>query len=271
MPELTWYYPDNPKALRDLLKQPGVFPHGGGTALLKRDIARMTGLIDLSGLPYRDIQIDHKKIRLGAMSTYADVLDTLSLEDPDHLLIHALQSAASTPLRNRITIGGSVAAFPVWSDLMGPLLAMDTEISLFGSVNETVPIQEYVTNSELRKGTLVTTVSFPNRSHRGFYHRETRTVVDYPAFTVTILLDESEGTVTGMRVVLIGTTRKFAILDTVTDACIGKPVSDLAAVGVELPEDVTFPNRKHGSSDYLREMALLSLRQGLKFLSGGDA
>jgi len=270
MPELSWYYPDNPKALRDLLAQPEIVPHGGGTGLLKRDLSRISGIIDLSQLPYRDIHVDNRLIRLGAMATYCDVIQSLKTESPDHILVQALQGAASTPLRNRITVGGSVAGFPVWSDLMGPLLALDAEVTVMGAVDDTVPIRDYVNDPTLRKHTMITTVSLPNRPHACFYHRETRTRVDYPAFTVTIVIESEGDTISVAKIVIVGTSDKYVFLDDLAATLLNTPVRDLHAITVDLPESVSFPNRKHGSADYLKQMACVALRRGIHALAGGE-
>lgn len=270
MPELSWYYPDNPKALRDLLAQPGIVPHGGGTALLKRDLSRISGMIDLSQLPYRDIHVDSQVIRLGAMATYCDVLQSLKPEVPDHILVQALQGAASTPLRNRITVGGSIAGFPVWSDLMGPLLALDAEVTVMGAVDDTVTIRDYVGDPTLRKHTMITTVSIPNRPHTGSYHRETRTRVDYPAFTVTIVIETRGDTISAANIVLVGTSDKYVCLDDLAATLLDTPTRDLNGITVGLPDNVSFPNRKHGSAAYLKEMACVALRRGLNQLTGGE-
>ncbi len=272
MAELSWYYPESLSGLRNLLGQPGIVPHGGGTALLKRDLNRLQGLIDLSNMPYRDILVDHKRIHIGAIATYDDVVRVLSYENPDHILVQSLSRAGSTPLRNRFTVGGGIAAFPVWSDLMGPLLALEADVTLVSPTEEkTIPLAQYTDESEHRQQTLVTAVAFDKRSWLSAYHRETRTVVDYPAFTITVLASIREETVEDIRIVLVGTSRKYNRLHQLEQELNGHLITQLGKTDVVLPQDVTFPNRKHGSGDYLREAATVALNRKLAELVRGSA
>ncbi len=272
MAELSWYYPESLSGLRSLLGQSGILPHGGGTALLKRDLSRVQGLIDLSNMPYRDILVDHKRVHIGSIATYNDVVRVLSYENPDHILVTSLSQAGSTPLRNRFTVGGGIAAFPVWSDLMGPLLALEADVTLVSPTEEkTIPLARYADDSSHRQQTLVTAVAFDKKKWHSAYHRETRTVVDYPAFTITVLADIKDDTIQEIRMVLVGTSSKYTRLNQLESELTGLPVSGLAETGISLPEDVTFPNRKHGSGSYLKEVATVALNRKLTELSGGPA
>ena len=93
---------------------------------------RFRGLVDVGKLGLDYVRIQAGTVRLGAGTTYAGAVRGLAAFDTCHPLVQALGSAATTPLRNRITVGGSVASFPYWSDLMGPLLALEAEVELTG-------------------------------------------------------------------------------------------------------------------------------------------
>ena len=49
------------------------------------------------------------------------------------MLAASLSQAASTPLRNRITLGGSLKDFPLWSNLYAPLIAIDAKVEIKGN------------------------------------------------------------------------------------------------------------------------------------------
>lgn len=272
MAELSWYYPESLSGLRNLLGQSGIVPHGGGTALLKRDLTRIQGLIDLSNMPYRDILVDHKRVHIGAIATYADVVRVLTYEDPGHILVQSLSRAGSTPLRNRFTVGGGIASFPVWSDLMGPLLALEADITLVSPTDEkTIPLTEYTDDPANRSQTLVTATAFDKRKWKATYHRETRTVVDYPAFTITVLADIQDSALKEIRIVLVGTTRKYHRLQKLEEELIGRSITHLTDIDISLPDAVAFPSRKHGSGEYLREAATVALNRKLRELAGRSA
>jgi CO/xanthine dehydrogenase FAD-binding subunit len=206
--------------------------------------------------------------------TFAEVAGRL---ESTHVLARALGGCASTPLRNRITVGGSVALFPVWSDLMGPLMALEADVHLVGAGQGTVPVSRYVAEPELRRGTLVTGVSFPDRSWSSFYYRDTRTRFDYAAFTVTFLLEKDAGKVLDARIVVIGCRGKFGRLRDLEARLKGMPLGEARGETAGALDAGTFPitappfnGRKFMSPEYLAHCARVELERGLKSLVGEE-
>lgn len=270
MKEIQWYFPEQLEELPPLLKKEGVMPHGGGTGILRKaDPQQVGGLIDLSRLPLRYVEIAGESIAIGATATYADVANHLAKSDPGHILVKALGSAASTPLRNRITIGGSVAYFPMWSDLMGPLVALDARVRLAGKHEGSYPVTEYIQNRHLRKGTLITAITFDQSDWRSYYHRETRTRFDYPAFTITLLLQQSAQRMDDIRIVITGNSSRFKRLTELEEYCRGRKVADVLAEGIGSRIELQFPPKKLGSPDYITYLAGLQLERGLETLLKG--
>ena len=83
---LKWYYPQSLEEIPDLIAKPGVAPHGGGTSLLRGNLSRINGLIDLSALPLRFVEHGEGEIRIGASASYAEVAGLIRQFDPDHIL-----------------------------------------------------------------------------------------------------------------------------------------------------------------------------------------
>ena len=206
---------------------------------------------------------------LGGGVSYAEAAFRLGESDPEHILAQALGRAASTPLRNRITLGGSVAAQPLWSDLLGPLTALGTELRLEGKNSGIFEMGDYLRSPELRSRNLVSTLRFPSFPWRSWYYRETRTIFDYPAFTLTMLCRQEGGVVKELRVVLTGTSNKVERLLKVEERFQGRDVEERNFQNLEdfLPE--TFLDRPHGSASHLRTVAAVALERGLQSLLGG--
>lgn len=206
MTDIVWHYPQSAAEALELLNQEKAAFHGGGTAILRAGAGRYRHLIDLSGAGLKQFEIKKDTIEIGAQLTYCDVLMNLRDAFSDHILFKALFNASSTPMRNRITLGGSIAANHVWSDITGPLLALGAEVHLEGHVSGWHYVEDYYTDRRLRKGTLITTLRIRKKTVTSAYHRETRTAVDYPAFTLSVLcLKKNED----FRVVLTGHKDKF--------------------------------------------------------------
>jgi CO/xanthine dehydrogenase FAD-binding subunit len=295
MRDIEWFFPERLDDVPPLLAKRGIIPHGGGTGILRMktlrggpegardapDAGGVRGLIDLSRLPLRRFERSGGRVEIGSTLTFAEVAGRL---ESGHILARALGGCASTPLRNRITIGGSVALFPVWSDLMGPLIALEADVDLIGAARGTFPVTRYVAEPALRKGTLVTGVSFPDRVWSSNYYRDTRTRFDYAAFTVTVLLKKNAGKVLDARVVVIGCKGKFSRLLELEERLKGKPLGaardeaagasgagDGASGGGTLPiPTLPFGGRKFMSPEYLAHCARVELERGLKSLMGEE-
>ena len=271
MEQLNWYYPEDLNEAARLISDGRKAPHSGGTALIRRGFQGIQSIVDLSRLPMKDIRIVADRIEIGAMCTYDDIIRAFAAVDEGHVLVQSLKNSASTPLRNRITAGGSVAAFPAWSDFAGPLLLLNGKVALIGRETGTFSIEDYLTNRELRAGALITGIIAENYPHRGFHYRETRTQVDYPAFTITVTATPGPDTFQDVRIVVVGNKERFFRAKELENALNGKPFSILNSINIDDFFPVAFPNRKHGSGEYLKHSAEVALKRILTNVAGGKA
>ena len=260
MSEINWYFPRTIEEVSSLLKKERVIPHGGGTYILRSNMKRIKGLIDLHYLPLKFYHIRKDMVEIGSNNSFSEVSEHL---DSQNILSKALSCAASTPLRNRITVGGSIAAFPAWSDLMGPLITLEAEVSLTGEREGNFSISDYITNSELRKGTLVKSVSFKRDQWISYYYRETRTHFDYPAFTITILLKKSVEVIEDIRIVIVGCIGKWKRFYRVEEALRGTRADRMEINGIGEKLEVKFTMKKFLSPEYLEHIARVYTERGL--------
>jgi xanthine dehydrogenase YagS FAD-binding subunit len=83
----------------------------GGTNILdlmKDDVERPGLLVDITGLPLRDIVADSDGVRLGALVTMADAADAAAVKLRFPVVSQALLAGASPQLRNMATLGGNI-------------------------------------------------------------------------------------------------------------------------------------------------------------------
>ena len=269
MPDIAWYFPESLEEVPALLAKIGVIPHAGGTGILKGRLRSVKGLIDLSRLPLRTFDAHGGFYDLGATLTYADAARHMGRAEPSHVLVEALSRAASTPLRNRITLGGSIAFYPLWSDLMGPLIALDTELSLAGPESggraARCPLADYVSRAELRKGKLITAVHVKTERWEALYHRETRTAADYPAFTATVLLKRRSGAAADSRIVLSGVKGKYRRLTELEELFNGAGgPGDVTEAAVAEKLDADFGPKRWGGAEYMKQLAVVALHRALR-------
>jgi CO/xanthine dehydrogenase FAD-binding subunit len=284
--DVQWYFPRELSEVPALLAREGVIPHGGGTGILRGGMSQVRGLVDLGRLGLDRIHRNGDAVTVGAAASFAAVAEAAGGWDPAHVLARSLGSAATTPLRNRITVGGSIALFPYWSDLMGPLVALEAQLHLVGvgegsgaggSAADTsdvrkpaerwVPVTEYVARRELREGSLITEVRWQERGAAGEYRRWGRTHTDRPAFSLTVLATRSggdSGTFEDVRAVLIGCKGRYRRLtETEEAAAAGKnPASAAALAEIDIPSRMGF-----GGQD-LCHCARVELERALAALGG---
>lgn len=266
MKSLAWYYPRDLEEATLLLQEPGVVPHGGGTGLLRTGLGHVSGLLDLRYLPVHHFSAQDGLIEIGAGLTFAEVVRRMSALDPDSVLVKSLSRAAATPLRNRITVGGSVAMAPPWSDLLGPLVALEAEVVLAGGREETCSVADYVEDRERRAGTLVTAVRVKREPWQSVYSRATATYFDYAAFTITVLAKTNDGLVEDIRLAVVGAKNKVSRLRELEASLIGQPVGapQVPALGADL--GLEFPAKTIGGPKYVAHLFRVELERALAAL-----
>ena len=133
---LKWYFPSSSQeAVKIVSEHKGTVFHAGGTGILRVRSSSTYGLVDLSGTGCSYIRQEHDRIIIGGTTPFSDIM-AYNAEDhtPFRLLQHAVASAASTPLRHRITLGGSVADCPPWSDVLAPLIVGGAHVHLLSLI-----------------------------------------------------------------------------------------------------------------------------------------
>ena len=270
MSEPRWYYPDKIDEAVELISRDGVIPHSGGTGILRGSMKNVKGLVDLSCLPFHFHHTHGRVVELGACMTFSEAASYLNSLRGECILSKTLGSAASTPLRNRITLGGSICLFPPWSDLMGPLLALDAEVELVGKGYSRCTIEEYTNESEIRRGTLITTVRFKLEQWECYYFREARTFADHPVFTLTLLCVRDGGRILKFRGVVTGCVGRYMRLNMVEELLVGSSIDSIEPARIVHGINVRFAGKKSKSMspEYLKHLVFVQVERGLADLLG---
>lgn len=98
-------------AVDALSKNPtGGFIAGGTNLvdLMKKGVTAPTRLIDINGLPLKEIKEDKTGITIGALALNSDVAENDLVKKDYPLLAMALKAGASAQLRNMATVGGNM-------------------------------------------------------------------------------------------------------------------------------------------------------------------
>lgn len=254
---INWYYPESLEEALSLLKKNEVIPHAGGTTILRAGNKRIRGLADLGRLPLKSLSEDKQYYYIGSCATFHQSATWGALTGPATIIRQAAGMAASTQLRNRITIGGSIAAPPVWSDLPPVLLALDAEIETIGTVKGWFPARQFFRKSPLDGTSLITMVRVPKLAGQAVFERVTRTRFDYSLLDLACYMSIIDGTIDKMRIAIGCAVAKTVRLTEVEDMLIGeKPSEELFN---ETIEKLTFQPLKDRRISKSYKIALLKI------------
>ncbi len=266
MGELIWFFPKTVEEVKDIItSREGVVPHGGGTGLLRGDIKRYRGLLDLGKLGLSYITEHNGFVEIGAMTTYGDVVRYFKKKDSKSVLYRSLVDSATTPLKNRITVGGSIAYFPPWSDIMGSLFTLSAEVFLTGEREGWFKILDYVSNRGLYRKTVILKIRYNKDKDTGYsaHYRAVRTRVDHPAFTITLLVDIKDKRVDDASIYVVGTKDKFKKLTSVEKEIIGKKASEIDTEALNV-DNVEFYGRPQFTLEYQKALFEIEVKRKLR-------
>ena len=234
--------------------------------LLNLRLARPAVIVDIN----RISQLDHLGpspdggLRVGATTRERAVERSPLVRDSNPLLHAAIPLIGHTQIRNRGTVGGSIAHADPAGELPAVALALDAEMVVVGKAERVVPagdffLSDYTTAIEPTE--LLTEVRFPPwPAARGWAVREVcRRDGDFALVGAIALFDlSSAGVCEDPRVVLFGVGERPVRAIRVEEAIAGqtlnarwvKEASALAAEDLDPDTDV------HASAEYRREVAV---------------
>ncbi len=232
-----------------LAANPGARLLAGGHSLLplmKLRLSAPPALIDIGRIrELRGISASGDIIRIGALTTHAELMASPDLRTGAAALAEAAAGIGDPGVRNRGTIGGNVAHADPASDLPTVLVALDAGIVAVGAAGERmIPAEQFFTGimtTVLGEHEIVTAVTLP-RSRRGqgsayvkFSHPASR----YAVIGVAARLTVEGGVCTEARVAIGGLLPAARRATAVEKALVGRaPIGDFSAAAAETSRDL---------------------------------
>ena len=237
--------------------------------LMKVRLAAPTVLVDLrkiSGL--HGIQQENGGWRIGPMTRHAVLQEKTELG----VVARAAGMIADQQVRNRGTIGGSLAHGDPASDLPTVLLALEGSVTARGpngerSIAASELFRDYLTTS-LAHDEVITDVRLPTLDGYGFgYQKFTRRAEDWAMVGVCVLVSRTvDGTCDDVRIGLthMGATPLRATA--AEDALRGGQLDDnsIAAAAERAAEGTDPPGDLNATPDYKRHLARVLTRRALE-------
>jgi aerobic carbon-monoxide dehydrogenase medium subunit len=237
--------------------------------LMKLRLAAPTVLIDLRRIPgLHGIQRENGSWRLGPMTRHADLQDTEELG----VVARAASLIADQQVRNRGTIGGSLAHGDSASDLPTVLLATEGEVTARGTGGQrTIAaadlFQDFLTTS-LAHDEVITEVRLPALDGYGFgYEKFSRRAEDWAMVGVCALVKKAgDGSCEDVRIGLTNMGSTPLRATAAEQALRGQPLSaeSIAAAAEQAAEGTDPPADLNASADYKRHLARVLTRRALE-------
>ena len=188
-PSFAYAKPASLREAFECLENPNAKVLAGGQSLIPSLNMRLSSpelLVDITGLPgLSDIGVSNGQVRIGALVTHAQLEKSAEIKKHLPLLAQAVPHIAHAAIRNRGTIGGSLALADPAAEYPAVAVALDAVLFIEGKKGRRkIKAAEFfkgLFETDLKQGELLTAVEFPvaARSDRSVFLELARRHGDY--------------------------------------------------------------------------------------------
>jgi aerobic carbon-monoxide dehydrogenase medium subunit len=238
--------------------------------LMKMRLAAPTLLVDLRKLSdLRGIQPGDATARIGALTTHAEVSQASHLG----VAAHAAGKIADQQVRNRGTIGGSLAHGDSASDMPAVLLACEGSVVVRGPDGEreiaAADLFQGFLTTAVADDEIVTEVRLPTMAGYGFaYDKFTRRAEDWAMVGVCALVKMTDGQVEDARVAFTNMAATPVRAEAVEAALRGQSTDAIAQAAEHAADGTDPPGDLNATPDYKRHLARVLTRRALTSAAG---
>jgi carbon-monoxide dehydrogenase medium subunit len=239
--------------------------------LMKLRLSEPTTLIDIARIPgLSGIKEKDGKIEIGAATTHHAVATAALLRDKCAALAETAETIGDPQVRNRGTIGGSLAHADPAADYPAILLALDAEVHIKGKGGwRAVKASDFfqgLFTVDLQPEEIIAGVQVKPQKAAAYAKLHQR-ASHFAIVGVAASLEVSGGKVSAARVGLTGASTHAMRLANVEAALAGKALSDdtIAAAAAVAGDGIDDINADiHASADYRRAMIKVFTARALK-------
>ncbi|MGH7559387.1 MAG: FAD binding domain-containing protein [Gemmatimonadales bacterium] len=238
--------------------------------LMRFRLAQPPKLVDIGELAeLKGIAEKGRGLRLGALTTYRQILDSPLVRERAPLLADAAYTIGDIQVRNRGTIGGALAHADPAADLPAVLLVLDAAIHARSKAGKrAIPARDFFLGAfttALAPDELLTEIVIPPvpRGARTAYVSHEQAASGYALVGVAALVVGARK-ITQCRVAITGVTdcaflagSAERLVGTAGDAAAIAAVADGALLGIETSGDI------HAPADYRAHLARVAVRRAL--------
>jgi carbon-monoxide dehydrogenase medium subunit len=239
--------------------------------LMKLRLSEPGRLIDISRIPeLSGIKESGGRISIGATTVHSDIASSKLLQEKCPAIADAAAEIGDPQVRNRGTIGGSVAHADPAADFPAVVLALDAEVQLQGKGGaRTVKAADFFQGFytvDLQPSEIITAIQFAAVKASAYAKLHQR-ASHYAIVGVAAALDITGGVIQSARIGLTGATTHAVRLANVEKALAGRKASaeTITAACAEAGSGVADINADlHASADYRRAMIPVFTKRALE-------
>ena len=236
----------------------GKFMAGGMTLIptLKQRLAQPSDVVDLGGIgDLRGIKVDGNTVTIGAMTKHAEVAASADVAKAIPALAKLAANIGDGQVRNRGTIGGSVANSDPAADYPAAVLALGATITTNERKIAADDFFKGLFETALKEGEIITSISFPTAT-KAAYMKFPNPASRYAMVGVFVAQ-----TASGPRVAVTGAGPCAFRVKAMEDA-LAKSWSPDAVAGVKVPAD-GLNGDIHGSPEYRAHLVTVMAKRAV--------
>ena len=251
-------------------------PLAGGQSLvpmLAFRVASPSLLVDLRKLEeLRQIRIAQDGVALGAMVRWRDILEDVRLAKAHPLLVAAVEHVAHYQIRNRGTVGGSMAHADPAAEMPGIAVTCDAQIGVVGKAGSRV-----IAAGDFFQGPLMTALgadeiiteiclpAWPGKRRFGFQEFARRRG-DFAMAAAAVFYDDDSGTARNAHVGVIGVGDRPMRLPSVEAILNGQKINEAVIAKAEAAASAAVDPRDdiHASGAYRKALVGVMVERALK-------
>lgn len=252
----------------------------GGQSLVPALAMRLQApsvLIDISHIEsMRGISLDGDWLRIGALTRHFETLSDPLIRKHAPLLSEAAPYVAHPAIRNKGTLGGSVALADPASEFPAMTLALGAEMEIAGTTGvRRVPAEEFFIDlyqTALEPGELLVALHVPvvNANRRWAFDELARRRGDYAIVGAGVIAGLDEGKISGARIVFLSVGATPVRAKTAESALIGHALNGdtIQQAQASLEQDLDPPDDKHVTASMRMHLARVLLGRLLRRVTG---
>jgi aerobic-type carbon monoxide dehydrogenase small subunit (CoxS/CutS family)/CO/xanthine dehydrogenase FAD-binding subunit len=258
----SYHRPTDLAEALDLVRR-GVVPLAGGTRLLASDV-ELPNVLDLSALPLRGISAEDGDLRLGALTTLQEIIDSPIVHTATRGLLPAACQAHSSSrmIRSMATVGGESVHGAHDSEVVAVLLALNAVFDVAtGAETVESPALRFLKDprQDLAAGGLVTSLCIASRPNGAALERLAVLPSAPSIVAVAVALSFAGDKCSRARIVITGLqSRPARILEAEgrLEGTTGES-PDRQRCLEQIAQRAVFREDAHASAAYRREVALV--------------